>query len=160
MTFILSLQRDEDTAKAFDSYRKYIAASRQAFPPHAYELATSEWYFDFRDHRCPHDAWLESLSITEPASGDRSEHRHTSIRFRLLGAYHDGHIEFFYPLVFRYSLSGSPAERGLGDWRYDEFRISSDGHLVHEIEWAGSPGDVGSRWIIEASDVEFQWIPK
>jgi hypothetical protein len=48
----------------------------------------------------------------------------------------------------------------LGDWLYDEFTLSPDGHIIHEIEWAGFPHDEGSRWIIEASDIEVQWIPK
>jgi len=39
-------------------------------------------------------------------------------------------------------------------WRYDEFRLSENGHLLQEIEWA-----TGSRWLIEANDVEFNWRP-
>jgi hypothetical protein len=78
----------------------------------------------------------------------------------LLGAYHDGFIELTYPRVFRYSLVACSSGRGLGDWLYDEFRVASGGHLVHEIEWAGFSDQEGSRWIIEASDVEFQWLPK
>ncbi len=160
MAFILSPKRDEDTLEAFASYRRYLAESRPSFPSRAYELATSDWYFDFREHRCPHDGWLESLNLTEQGPGVRSEHRHTSLRIRLLGAFHDGVIEFSYPRVFHYSLSGIRTERGLGDWRYDEFRVSPEGHVIHEIEWGGSPRGQGSRWLIEASDVEFHWEPK
>ncbi len=91
-----------------------------------------------------------------------NKRRVTSIRMRLLGAYHDGYIEFFYPRVFRYTLLSSPSLIDLGalagDWLYDEFRLSPEGHLIREIEWAGSRGDEGPRWIIEASDVEFRWI--
>jgi hypothetical protein len=77
-----------------------------------------------------------------------------------LGAYHDGFIELFYPRVLRYSLCSPSSVRGLGDWRYDEFRVAPDGHLIHEIEWAGFSRGEGSRWIIEASDLEFQWLPR
>jgi hypothetical protein len=160
MSFILSAQRDEDCGTVFDRYRSYVAASRQSFPSGAYALASSDWYFDFQDHRCPHDAWLESITFSEPATGERSEHRVTTIRVRLLGAYHDGFVEFVYPRVFRYSMSSPSSVRGLGNWRYDEFRVSPSGHLIHEIEWAGFSREESSRWIIEASDVEFQWIPK
>ncbi len=42
----------------------------------------------------------------------------------------------------------------MGDWLYDEFRLSDNGHLLHEIEWAD-----GGRWLIEADDIEFDWRP-
>ncbi|HEX7860126.1 MAG TPA: hypothetical protein VF773_07375 [Verrucomicrobiae bacterium] len=161
MSFILSAQREPQTiTKAFELYRAYLASNATRFPIGAHALATSPWYFDPSDHRCPHDAWLESITITEPARGERNEHRVTAIRIRLLGAYHDGYIELFYSQVIRYSLSSPSSLRGLGDWLYDEFRVAPGGHLIHEIEWAGFPGYEGSRWIIEASDIEFRWIPR
>ena len=159
MSFILLAQRDLDCASAFANYRSYLGAARQGFPSGAYALASSDWYFDPRDHRCPHDAWLESVTCSELATGQRHELRGTTIRIRLLGAYHDGFIEFVYPQVFRYSFSSPSSSRGLGDWRFDEFRISPNGQLIHEIEWAGFPGEDGSRWIIESSDAEYRWIP-
>ena len=160
MSFILSDQREPDVMAAFERYRAYLAANASDFPGSAHAMATSQWYFDAGDHRCPHDAWLESVTVLEPATGERSESRTTAIRVRLLGAYHDGFIELFYPRVFAYSLGNASATSGHGDWRYDEFRLAQDGHLIHEIEWAGFSGGEGSRWIIEASDVEFQWLPK
>ena len=119
----------------------------------------SEWYFDPHDHRRPHDAWLDSITIAEHATGDETERRVTAIRVRLLGAYHDGFIELFYPQVIRYSLSSPSSLRGLGDWLYDEFRVDQGGDFINEVEWAGFPRDEGSRWIIESSDIEFHWIP-
>ena len=160
MSFILSAQRDEDCASSFRRYREYVTNSESTFPGGAFSLASSDWYFDPREHRCPHDAWLESVLISEPATGGRNEQRVTTIRARLLSAYHDGFIEFSYPHVFRYSLDSPSSPRGLGDWRYDEFRVSPAGRLIHEIEWSGFPGGEGSRWIIEASDVEFCWTDK
>jgi hypothetical protein len=81
----------------------------------------------------------------------------------LLGAYHDGHIEITYPKMFSYALQsfmpGKVASHG--DWRYDEFRLSERGHLLHEIEWAGAPGAQGKSfsWLIEADDIDFRWTP-
>jgi hypothetical protein len=49
------------------------------------------------------------------------------------------------------------ADRDHRDWRYDEFRLSAAGHVLHEIEWAGPSST--SRWLIEASDVEYRWEP-
>lgn len=142
----------------FERYRDYLQQHRASFPPGALSLATAPWYFDFDDHRCPHDAWLQKVSLSEPASGERQEKRTNTLSIRLLGAYHDGEIEFLYPRVFRYDLAMTDVVHGHHDWRYDEFRLSEGGHLVHEIEWSG-PKATG-RWLIQANDVEYRWIPR
>ncbi|NBV24239.1 MAG: hypothetical protein EBS05_20270 [Proteobacteria bacterium] len=160
MPFILSVQRDTNCSEAFRGYREYLKTVQEVFPRGGYTLACANWYFDHRDHRCPHDAWMESFTVSEPSTGARDELRFTAIRLRLLGAYHDGFIEFFYPRVFSYSLISSACDQGLGDWRYDEFRVSPAGRLIHEIEWGGFPAQESARWLIEAEDVEFRWIPK
>lgn len=158
--FILAAERDgsEDVTHQFRAYLEYLEENQRRFPPSAFDLATSSWYYDHRDHRCPHDAWLRELRIEEPASGERLEQRTVALRVLLLGAYHDGHIELYYPRVFRYDLTLEDGKDGHRDWRYDEFRLSDDGHLLHEIEWAG-PTTTG-RWLVEASDVQFSWRPR
>jgi hypothetical protein len=159
MAYILSAQRDSGQSDdLWDQYQRYIHANRDRFPPGAFALATSDWYYGFDDHRAPHDAWLASAKFEELATGERSEIRHLSLRIRLLGAYHDHHLEFFYPEVYAYSMINVASRSGQGDWRYDEFRLSSEGRLLHEIEWAGSQGAEGTRWIVEASDVEFSVV--
>lgn len=160
MAYYLGKEREADCKGAYRRYQEYLHLQRDLLPPSAFALGTSEWYQHPGDHRCPHDAWLEQVVVSEQGKGERNEKRVTSIRIRLFGAYHDGCIEFFYPQVFSYSLASPSSARGLGDWRYDEFRVSSAGHLLHEIEWAGFFPDEGSRWIIESTDVEFLWIPK
>jgi len=158
MTFILATdRRDADVIGAFKRYRDYLAPLRDAFPRSAYALATSDWYFNFGDHRCPHDGWLESFCLTEPSSGSQREIRTLSMQIRLLGAYHDGYIELLYPQVFAYRLDIADSQYGHRDWRYDELRLSNDGHVIHEIEWCGA--NATGSWLIEASDVEFKWTP-
>jgi len=123
-------------------------------------LARSEWYYDPSDHRCPHDAWLEELRIRETGSGARQSKRSADIAVRLLGAHHDGHIELRYRDVRRYDCRlnhPNAVHVAHADWRYDEFRLSEAGRLIHEIEW-WHMGETG-RWIIEAADVTFSWIP-
>jgi hypothetical protein len=94
MTFLFTEDgRDDDVVRAFRRYREYVESAKDSFPPSAYALAISEWHFNPEDHRCPHDAWLESLHLSEPSSGERHEIRTLSLRLRLLGAYHDGYIE-------------------------------------------------------------------
>jgi hypothetical protein len=60
--------------------------------------------------------------------------------------------------VFSYRLDAWDGELGHKDWRYDELRLSDQNTLIHEIEWCGMR-DTG-RWLIEASDLEFRWLPK
>ena len=156
MTFLFSEDgRDDDVLGAFR--RDYLESVRDFFPPSAYTLATSDWYFSPEDHRCPHDAWLELFYITEPSSGQRHEVRTLSLLVRLLGASHDGYIELLYPTVFAYRLNLDNGVFGHRDWRYDELRVSDKGRLIHEIEWCDS-ADIG-RWLIEASDLQLRWVP-
>lgn len=158
MTYVLAAQRaghPDELRAHWKRYQAYLVAEQERFPPGAYALATANWYHDFNDHRCPHDAWLEDLELTEPATGARRESRTLALRVRLVGAYHDGHVEFRYPQLFAYELSAPNGERGHGDWLYDEFRLTQTGRLLHEIEWSH-----GGRWLIEAADVEFGWVPR
>lgn len=155
--FILAAQRDEDPTGSFRRYREYLKENEGRFPKAAYSLATSDWYYDFRRHECPHDAWLERAKIEEPATGERHEHRAVTITIKLLGAYHDGIIEIRYPRVFEYRFNSVALDGGHRDWRYDEFRVNDAGQLIHEIEWCGFK-DTGS-WLIVASDIEFKWSP-
>lgn len=163
MAYILTAElfADDDEAPraAFDRYQRYLRGVRDRFPAGAYALATSDWYFNSSDHRCPHDAWLEELVVSERGSAKGA--RGVDIRIRLRGAYDDGHMELRYRDVVRYRCELWPKDlregRGQADWRYDEFRLSDSGLLLHEIEW-WSDQPTGT-WLIEAADVEYTWIP-
>lgn len=121
------------------------------FPQSAYELAISDWYFSLTDHRSPHDSWLDRLEILEANTREADGRGTAVIRVRLLNAWYDRYLEFFYPQVYNYRLDLSDGSWCRRDWRYDEFRLSDDRCVIHEIEWAG-PKDVG-RWLITASDM-------
>src|SRR5581483_3399101 len=120
MAFYLSKERDADVVGAYRRYLQYLRDHRHEFPPNAYALGTAEWYHNPSDRRCPHDGWLENVIISGIATKGHHRGRFTSIRIRLLGAYHDGYIEFFYPHVFGCEIQTNTPN--LGDWRYDEFR--------------------------------------
>ena len=54
MAFILAADgRYADVVGAFRRYQEYLQSLRDVFPPSAFTLATSDWYFNFNDHRCP-----------------------------------------------------------------------------------------------------------
>ncbi len=157
MAFILSANRKDpkESAEAFREYQLYLASVERQFPPSAFKLATSDWYFG-GGPKSPHDGWLESIQIREMPSGDRKQVRLTEVRVRLLGSCHDGYIELHYGRVFNYSLTASfhtepGAEISHGDWLWDEFTLSDKGNVVHEIEWQHGV------WKIEADDVLYRW---
>jgi hypothetical protein len=156
MAYILGAQRrsPQEMTVNFARYRAFLAEVEARLPPSVHALATADWYYDPRDPRCPHDAWLEQITIEEPASGERREQRSLSIQVRLFGAHHDGVIQFGYSGVNSYTLGLSHGREGHSDWLFDEFRLSGQGLVLHEIEWAA-----GGRWLIEASDVNFSWQP-
>jgi len=158
MVFILSNELDSEIsgARALERYRAYVRKHQAAFPPSAFTLAVSDWYHDFSDHRCPHDARLQEVVVHSPAVGSKSSDPLHHLEILLRGPYEDGRIQFQYPSVFRYSLAVDRASPTL-DWRYDEFRLTDDGHVIHEIEWWDTAQR--GRWVIEASDVFFEWIP-
>lgn len=154
MSFILSSQREVDAIAASQRYRDYLESVRSRFPPSAFALASSDWYFGFADTRAPHDAHLQSVTVSEVSPAEPDAFPIVTIRIRLLSAY-KGVIEFFYPQVFRYSLACSGSHSFHSDWRYDEFRLSDDNHVLHEIEWWHA--HESGRWLIESSDVQHQW---
>ena len=158
MTFILASERDIDAALAFANYKTYLASNKDKFPKSVYELATSEWWYDFKNHKCPHDAWLERALIIEPAEGERNEDRTTEVKILLLSAYQDGYIELSYKNAVYIKIDSHNVKNGHKDWRYDEFRYTQSGLFVHEIEWSGS--EVTANWKIEAEDFKLNWHDK
>lgn len=158
--YVLSeqLDIDDDPNVPFRRYAEYLEQNRAKFPTAAYTLASSGLLLNGSDPRCPHDGWLEWAKFEEPSEGERREIRSLSLRIRLLGAYHDRFIELFYPQVFSYAMSNSHSAAGHLDWRYSETRLSDQGNVIHEIEWAGPPG-MEARWMIEASDVQLETFP-
>lgn len=116
------------------------------------ECASLDWYTSPADHRCPHDAWVQAINISEPASGERQEKRSLEIQIRLLGAYQDGMIELTYKGIDEYSLQKSGASLGHGDWLRDEV-IDCDGAILHTIVL------VNGKLQIKATEVEYKWTP-
>ena len=165
MTFILTndfpeeLRNDPELINSrFTAYRNYLQSIEGKLPASAYEFAVAEWHYNPEAHACPHDAWVESLTVSEPCSGNRQEYRSLEISLRLLAAYHDGHIQITYKDVRSYSLN-TPVNFqatligiGHGDWLTDEIRLSESGLVIHEIEFSR-----GSRWLIECGDIVYEW---
>ena len=162
MVFLIdSLTSDADTFKnQLDAYYRYLESVKDSLPPDAFSFATATWHYDFSDHRSPHDSWVESITLREPSSGERHQHRKIEITVMLLAAYHDGHIVLAYQDVRSYQLTAlpssnsTPLRNGHGDWLIDEVRLSESGLVSHEILFSS-----GARWLIESADIQYQWEP-
>jgi hypothetical protein len=145
--------------RQWDEYQHYLRTVANGLAPGAAAFAAAPWHYDPTDHRCPHDAWVESLTILEVAQGANAGERSLELHARLLGAYHDGHIDLRYRGVRSYSLvalaeaSWLPTRQGIGhgDWLVDEVRLSAHGMVEHEIAF-----ERGS-WLIECAELEYQW---
>jgi hypothetical protein len=144
--------------QAFVNYFEYIEELKDKFPKAALEFATAEWHYNPENHRCLHDSWLESLSIDEVGRGSRFEIREVSLKLRLFGAYHDGYTELVYSDLRHYEINLLQTKIsphiGHGDWLDDEIRLSSDGYILHEIEFSS-----GKNWRIESKGFEHSWKP-
>lgn len=148
-----------EIAAAFRRYAEYLNEKRDQMPRAAYDFASATWHYDPEDHRCPHDSWLEQLSVKEPSAGERCEVRGVEISVRLLGAYQDGWIELIYIDVKHYSFQlkreNSLPGLGHGDWLVDEVRLSESGLVIHEVVFS-----TGAQWFIECGDVRYSWTEK
>jgi len=78
---------------------------------------------------------------------------------QLLGAYHDGHVEFVYDRVTAYSIEMPKSNRaaqnqGHGDWLFDEIMLMEDGTVQHEVVFS-----LGGSWLIQSNDISHAWVP-
>jgi hypothetical protein len=157
MKFFAKAGRATDISELIEqsrTYTEYLQSVKERLPLSAFEFATAPWHYDHSDHRCPHDSWVESLTINEPATGERLQHRSLRISTRLLGAFHDGHLLLGYADVQMYSLESPKTQAGHGDWLIDEIRLSDNGCVLHEVLLSND-----SRWLIEAKDISCEWRP-
>lgn len=141
--------------------RAYLASISEGLTANVKAFALQDWYYDPNDHRCPHDSWLEQLTVDESAKGERKEKRCIAIRLRLLAPYHDGEILFTYENVRRYDFDAladfksPPYGVGHGDFLQDEIRLLHDGLIEHQIAFSRS-----STFVIECADIGFEVFKK
>lgn len=158
MSFILSANRDndslEDSRKNWEDYRAHLQSLKDVFPRDAFDIATSSWWYRFSLPEAPHDSRLVALRMGDYGAPTWDNQQFSWIEIELQSA-SSGRILLRYPKVFRYELKMISDSHGIhGDWRYDEFTLTAEHHLLHTIEWAD-----GASWSIEASDLQHRYIP-
>lgn len=151
MEFILNPQTN---GIDFDGYSAYVESIRGKLPKHVYAFASNPAHFNLDSHSSLHDAWLESLTVKENASGERRQIRQLEIQLCLLGPFHDRRIHLHYIEVLRYSLHGRPSTEpryehtAHGDLLTHEIRLGHDGLLIHELLFQSD-----SKILIESADI-------
>ena len=144
----------------FDAYTAYLAGVEDRFPPHVAAFARDQRHYALDTPETLHDAWLESLAVTEPAAGDRHRERQTAIELRLLGAFHDRIHVLSYTGVRRYTFSGNRVSAGHGDLYTHEVRLAADGlALEHEFLFVRRGGEWEARLLIECTDFTHRVVP-
>jgi hypothetical protein len=120
--------------KNLEAYTAYLTAIKEHLPPTVYDFATAPWHYDPVDPRSPHDARIKKVEIHNLESGARSGNSAMWIQMVLLGAYHDRLLRLTYFEVNSHSIDAM--KPSYGDWITDEIRLSGEGFLIHEIEFA------------------------
>ena len=139
----------------FTRYSAYVASIKHKLPTHVYSFASDPRYFDPSSHSSLHDAWLETLTLREAASGERQGVRHLEVALCLLGPFQDRRIHLRYSGVTSYSFTAPPR---YGEPRYEhiahgdlithEIRLGRDGLLIHELLF-----ERDARLLIECLDI-------
>jgi hypothetical protein len=140
-------------------YEDDLAPIAARLPANARKYALAAWHCDITDHRCIHNAALETIAIVESGAGERKQKRAVGIVIRLLSAQQDRHLVLKFPMVRRYltehPCSGAkrPDDRGHGDVLDDSIGMTDDGYVSYSLRMESG------RVEIEAKDIEFSQQP-
>jgi hypothetical protein len=139
----------------FTRYSAYVASIRSKLPAHVYAFASDPRYFDLHSHSSLHDAWLETLTVKEVATGERHEIRKLEIHLCLLGPFHDLRIHLHYTGVTQYRFETPPRYQepryqhtAHGDLFTHEIRLGQNGFLIHELLF-----ERDATLLIESADI-------
>jgi hypothetical protein len=120
----------------FDPYFAYLATISSHLPAEVAAFASDPAHYTLDDPQSLHDAWLEHLSVLEPATGTRAEIRQTELVLTFLGPRHDRMQILHYSSVREYRIEGIAVARGHGDLLLHEVRLGVSGTVIHELRFA------------------------
>lgn len=140
------------------AYEEDLAPIVSQLPVDARKYALASWHCDPTDHRCIHDAWVETISVVEAGTGARKEIRSMGVVIRLLAAHHDRRLILKFPGVRRYSVQRLQSQfdrpnAGHGDVLDDSIKLASDGYLLYTLRTEFGTVE------IEAKDLQFSQQP-
>jgi hypothetical protein len=107
----------------FDRFRVYVESIRNKLPEHVYAFSSNPGHFNLGSRSSLHDAWLETLTVRETASGERKQIRQLEIQVCLFGPHHDRWIHLNYRGITQYSLHTPPQIPGAEAQAYRSWRF-------------------------------------
>jgi hypothetical protein len=137
---------------AWRQYIRYLDDHKVQIPDNIINMVKDDWYFNARDHRCPKDAWVIETRLSNGYNPETRQKESAEYVIRLLGAYHDLHIEYRYKDVFSVDVQGTGGDltsKRYDDWKIDEFTVADEGYIKHSI-YFGS----GKMWTIVFKQLE------
>lgn len=137
-------------------YYKYLKLNQAYFPKRAFEIITSDWYIDPRDHKCPHDGNLISLELSEQVDDSKTSFiGKLDLRIRIKAAYGDYEINYIYKGIKRYNFNYPDFiyDQTHGDWLNDRFLISKEKCIIHKIIFSSN-----SIFEIECRHINIEFV--
>lgn len=139
----------------FSRYQTYVESIKNKLPAHIYSFASNPCYFDFESRSSLHDAWLETVTVQEVASGQRKQVRRLEVYICLLCPFHDRRINLHYSGVTQYNFNAPPRygepryeHTAHGDLLTHEIRLGHNGLFIHELLFESD-----ATFLIECSDI-------
>jgi hypothetical protein len=152
------LKKNKDGEIDFDAYFEYIRSLRTTMSASAFAFASNFDHYRLDSRVSLHDAWVQSIHISEVALGERRQTRKLAIELHLLGPYHNSILRLSYSNVKSYAADVRAEDAGSiahGDIAMHELTIDRETKVLrHEIQFAS-----GSTLRIECGDLEFQELP-
>ena len=140
----------------FDQYFEYLERIKNKLPKSLYEFAADQSRYTLTGPQTTHDSWLVFITVQEDAPTEENGLRPIRIELRLLGPYHDRYFDFSYQRISNYTFdlpksSNLPPYSGHGDLLFQEFRLSDDNKLCHELQFSS-----GRRFYVECDQITIQ----
>jgi hypothetical protein len=136
----------------YGNYLNYLETIRKSLPEPVYQFASSEQHFNLNSPHSLHDAWMESVTISEQRQKTAPFKPQVQVILKLLGQQHDRMIVLEYDKVSRYTVEGKQndfnwADTFHGDVFTHEIRVTNENKIIHEILFCSD-----SRLLVECEN--------
>lgn len=152
------LKKNRNGEIEFDAYFEYIRSLRGTLSASAFAFASNFNHYRMDSRVSLHDAWVQSLHVSEVAHGERRQIRKLAIELNLLGPYHNSVLRLTYSDVRGYAANVRAEDAGSvahGDIAMHELTVDLETQVLsHEIQFAS-----GSILQVDCGDLEFQELP-
>ena len=101
--------------ESFDGYLALLNEWQGRLPKHVYDFAGDIERHNLTSPRSLHDAWVESITVSEHRNDERPFDARLQIQLVLLGPMHDRKFSLVYTGVARFELGGVSNQHNVND---------------------------------------------